>query len=304
MDKPLQKGAVLKRGLGRGLGALLPEAGGKGGAGGLRQCRLELITPDAKQPRRNFKDESLEELTASIREHGVLQPLIVRPAPEDGSFILVAGERRWRAAGRAGLTEVPVLVMPLDDSRGLQVSLIENLQREDLNPLEEARGYQRLLNEFSLSQVDVARLLGKNRATVSNMLRLLKLPEAAQQCLIDESLSMGHGRALLALAEGPLQERALRETLAGRLSVRELERLVKKLNREAQVGDQEKAPVTTAAGSREEDSGIARRLAASFAAPAKLRRLAGGRGRLEFTFKSEEELKLLLARLLGPEEEK
>ena len=302
MDIPAKKGAVLKRGLGRGLGALLPDAVIPE-KGQLRQCRLNQIEPDAKQPRQRFVDENLEELAQSIKEHGVIQPLLVRPAEKKGQFTLIAGERRWRAAHKAGLTEVPVIVMVLDDSQGLQVSLIENLQREDLNPLEEAQGYYRLAHEFSLTHLEIAKFIGKNRATVSNMLRLLNLPEKAQQYLAEEQLSMGHGRALLALSEENLQEQAMLETLKKKLSVRELEKLVRKLKKEGlktTVSDEELADQ---AKEREllaqKDLVISQRLQETFTAGTRIRRLAGNRGRIELDFKSTEEFESLLALLVG-----
>lgn len=297
IDKPLKKTTLPKRGLGRGLGALLPESAAGKEENRLRQCRLDRIEPDPGQPRKHFADDALAELTESIKEHGVLQPLIVRPGSAPGSYILVAGERRWRAAARAGLSEVPALVMPLDDNRGLQVSLIENLQREDLNPLEEAQGYQRLIDEFSLSQIDVARLLGKNRATISNTLRLLKLPSVARECLLDGRLTMGHARALLTLEDADL-ELALSETLTKKMSVRELEKLVRRLKRK----ERPEEPVASAPVETSQDAGrdedITRRLSAAFPTPVRLRRLSGGRGRLELNFQSESELEELLSRLL------
>ncbi len=299
MDIPAKKRALLKHGLGRGLGALLPDAVSPE-KGQLRQCRINLIEPDAKQPRRRFVDENLEELAQSIKEHGVIQPLLVRAAEKAGHYILIAGERRLRAAGKAGLSEVPVIVMALDEVQGLQVSLIENLQREDLNPLEEAQGYYRLAHEFSLTHSAIAKFLGKSRTTISNMLRLLNLPEKAQQCLAEEQLSMGHGRALLALPEGELQNRALAETLEKKLSVRELEKLVRKLKKE-------EAVITPAEESSEqkekkellirEDQVISQRLQKTFATGTRIRRQAGGRGRIELDFKSTEEFERLLVLL-------
>ena len=300
MDIPAKKEAVLKRGLGRGLGALLPDAPDAASLekGQLRQCRINQIEPDSRQPRQRFVDENLEELAQSIKEHGVIQPLLVRPAEKDGHFTLIAGERRLRAAGKAGLTEVPVIVKVLDEVQGLQVSLIENLQREDLNPLEEAQGYYRLAQEFSLTHAEIARLLGKNRVTVSNMLRLLNLPEQAQHCLAEEQLSMGHGRALLALPEGELQTLALTETLEKKLSVRELEKLVRKLKKDGSATAVPDEEISTQKEKREllirEDLAISQRLQKTFTTGTRIRRLTGDRGRIELDFKSTEELERLL----------
>ncbi len=300
MDIPAKKEAVLKRGLGRGLGALLPDAPDAASLekGQLRQCRINQIEPDSRQPRQRFVDENLEELAQSIKEHGVIQPLLVRPADKDGHFTLIAGERRLRAAGKAGLTEVPVIVKALDEVQGLQVSLIENLQREDLNPLEEAQGYYRLAQEFSLTHAEIARLLGKSRVTVSNMLRLLNLPEQAQHCLAEEQLSMGHGRALLALPEGELQTLALTETLEKKLSVRELEKLVRKLKKDGSATAVPDEEIPAQKEKRElliqEDLAISQRLQKTFTTGTRIRRLAGDRGRIELDFKSTEELERLL----------
>ncbi len=299
MDIPTKKKALLKHGLGRGLGALLPDAPGTPipEKGQLRQCQLDRIEPDSKQPRQRFVDENLEELAQSIKEHGIIQPLLVRPAEKSGHFTLIAGERRWRAAGKVGLTEVPVIVMALDDGQAVQVSLIENLQREDLNPLEEAQGYYRLTQEFSLTHAEIAKFLGKNRTTVSNMLRLLNLPEKVQHCLAEEQLSMGHGRALLALPEGVLQTKALNEILTKKLSVRELEKLVRKLKKEKDLP----SPVGESLEQKEQqelqaraDHTISQRLQDTYATATRIRRLAGGRGRVELDFKTEEELVGLL----------
>lgn len=299
MDIPAKKGALLKHGLGRGLGALLPDAMSPG-KGQLRQCRINLIEPDAKQPRRRFVDENLEELAQSIKEHGVIQPLLVRTAEKAGHYILIAGERRLRAAGKVGLTEVPVIVMALDEVQGLQVSLIENLQREDLNPLEEAQGYYRLAHEFSLTHAEIGKFLSKSRAAISNMLRLLNLPEKAQECLAEGQLAMGHGRALLALPEGELQNRALTETLEKKLSVRELEKLVRQLKREEAVT----VPVEESSDLKEkkelqlkEDQSISQRLQKTFTTGIRIRRQAGSRGRIELDFRSIEEFERLLVLL-------
>ncbi len=300
MDIPAKKEAVLKRGLGRGLGALLPDAPEMASLekGQLRQCRINQIEPDARQPRQRFVEENLEELAQSIKEHGVIQPLLVRPAKKEGHFTLIAGERRLRAAGKAGLSEVPVIVKALDEVQGLQVSLIENLQREDLNPLEEAQGYYRLVQEFSLTHAEIARLLGKNRVTVSNMLRLLNLPEQAQHCLAEEQLSMGHGRALLALPEGELQTLALTEALERKLSVRELEKLVRKLKKAGLATAVLDGETSAQENNRElllqEDQAISQRLQKIFSTGTRIRRLAGDRGRIELDFKSTEELERLL----------
>ncbi|MCK5681068.1 ParB/RepB/Spo0J family partition protein [bacterium] len=303
MEIPAKKGPVLKRGLGRGIGALLPDVVSPK-KGQLIQCQIQHIEPDANQPRRRFDAENLAELGQSIKEHGVIQPLLVKPAAVAGRFTLIAGERRLRAATKIGLNEVPVIVMDLDDARGLQVSLIENLQREDLNPLEEALGYSRLVNEFSLTHQDVAKFLGKNRATVTNVLRLLKLSEKAQQALAEGELSMGHGRALLALTDENLQDSALDEALTKKISVRELEKLVRKLKKEGlsvavadEVPDVDKVELEAQV---RVDGEISEKLQKTFTSGTRIRRLSGERGRIELEFKSADEFQRLLG-ILGCE---
>lgn len=185
-----------KAGLGRGLEALLPsEAGG----GGLSMIPIDQIVPNPEQPRARLEDETLEALASSIREVGVLQPILVRPADGAGEYRLIAGERRWRASRLAGLEEIPAIVRQGDDMSGLSEALVENLQREDLTPLEEAAAYQQLLEDFGLTHEDIAIRVGKSRSAITNTLRLLKLPAAVQALLDSGELTAGHCRPLLAL---------------------------------------------------------------------------------------------------------
>jgi len=221
-----------KRGLGMGLSALLggdaPADTGGGGAHGdaVRTVPIEYLEPSPLQPRRHFPEEELEALAASIRAHGVLQPLVVRPAIGPGAaYEIVAGERRWRAAQRAGLSEVPVVVRELDDRTALELALVENLQREDLDPLEEAEAFRRLLDEFGRTQEEIAQAVGRSRSHVANTLRLLQLPEPVREMLRRGELTAGHARALLG-AEDPV--RLAREVRARGLSVRETEELVRR----------------------------------------------------------------------------
>lgn len=296
----LKKQALPKRGLGRGLGALLPTSSSSG-SGLLRHCPLEHISPDPEQPRKRFTDAHLEELSRSIREHGVIQPLLVRKTDRPGHYILVAGERRLRAAGMAGLKEVPVIVMELDDRRGLEISLIENLQREDLNPIEEAEGYHRLVNEFSLSHTAVAELLGKDRSTVTNTIRLLNLGKQARAALIEGSITMGHGRALLGLTDETLQEMALAEILERGLSVRDLEKRVRELKKggveEGAGQDGEAVDERARERCRQEDEARCRRLEEVYFTRTRIKRLKNGRGRIELEFRSDEELERILETL-------
>jgi ParB family chromosome partitioning protein len=217
-----------RQSLGRGLAALFGEAEGRAadGGGSVREVAVELIRPGAFQPRRHFSEAELEALAQSVREKGVLQPLLVRPVDEaEAAFELIAGERRWRAAQRAGLHQVPVLVRALGDVEALEIALIENLQREDLTPLEEAGAYRRLVDEFGRTQANIAEALGKSRSHVANSLRLLGLPELVRRRLEEGALSAGHARALLG-ADNPTELAA--EIIRRGLNVRVTEQLVKR----------------------------------------------------------------------------
>ncbi len=216
----------IQKGLGRGLGALIPAAEGPKGASNFF-VEVGRISPNALQPRRAFDEAKLEELAASIRDRGVIQPLIVR-RNGDG-YELIAGERRLRAAMKAGLKEVPVVVREASDNDSLQLALIENLQREDLNAIEEAQAYRRLQEEFHLAHEEIAQKVGKSRPAVANSMRLLQLPEEVQRDLIEGKLSAGHARALLSLERDTLISAAAREVIAKGLSAREVEKLVRKL---------------------------------------------------------------------------
>ncbi|MBP0116578.1 MAG: ParB/RepB/Spo0J family partition protein [Candidatus Nitrotoga sp.] len=214
------------RGLGRGLDVLL--SGGIQEQGDvLSEMRVGELRPGKYQPRSHMDEASLNELAASIKAQGVMQPILARLLP-NGSHEIIAGERRWRAAQLAGLSRVPVLVRQVSDNAALSMALIENLQREDLNPLEEATGIQRLIDEFKMTHTAAADAVGRSRSATSNLLRLLKLPRLAQDMLMDGRLDMGHARALLAL-DGARQVAAANQIVAGGLSVRDAERLVHKL---------------------------------------------------------------------------
>jgi ParB family chromosome partitioning protein len=219
-----------KKGLGRGLSALIPAAEPKveqrAGSATL-EVAVDRITPSPFQPRRTFDEGKIEELAASIRNQGIIQPLVVRPKGDN--FELIAGERRWRAAMKAGLTRVPVVVRDADDHEALQLALVENLQREDLNPIEEANGYRRLQEEFRWSQEEVAERVGKSRPAIANSIRLLGLPAEVQQEVSAGNLPAGQARALLGLHTEPLIISACREVIAKGLSTRETEKMVRHL---------------------------------------------------------------------------
>ena len=221
--------------LGRGLAALIPEARqdvdsprAALAAGAVVQIPLDEIKANPMQPRRRFPSESLEELTSSVREQGVIQPILLRPL--DGGYEIVAGERRYRAAGKAGLRTIPAIIRRMERAESLELALIENLQREDLNPVDEAEAYSDLVEEFGYTQEELARRVGKDRSTISNMLRLLKLPDEILDAMARCSISMGHGRALLGLAEQGTEAmlEAFGKVVAEAMSVRQTEELVRK----------------------------------------------------------------------------
>lgn len=212
-----------KKVLGRGLGALIPQKEpAVQGPSGLANVPVEQISPNPYQPRKTFNDASIEELARSIREHGIVQPLVVSRAGD--RYKLIAGERRFRAAQRAGLRVVPVVIKELSQQGdALQIALIENIQREDLNPMEEATAYHQLHEEFGLTQEEISRRVGKERSTVANFLRLLKLPESVKKLLASGQLSMGHARALLAVDSAKKQEQLAERVVKRNLSVRQTE---------------------------------------------------------------------------------
>lgn len=219
--------------LGKGLSALIPDAP-EAPRGGVTELDIDLLSPNEQQPRLQMDDAKLEELAQSIRTNGIIQPILVRRA--GNAYRIIAGERRWRAAQRAGLHKVPVVIRDVadgGDKQLLELALIENIQRENLNPVDEAIAYQRLADEFGLTQDQIAAAVGKDRSSVANFIRLLKLPEEVRASVVAGALSMGHARALLALPDAAAQRHAAREVIARGLSVRDTEALVKRLARPA-----------------------------------------------------------------------
>lgn len=222
-----------QKGLGRGLGALLGDYNqGPEADGSLRQLPLQKVEPNPDQPRRDFNEEELQALADSIGEHGILQPLTVREMPHSGYYQIIAGERRWRAARMAGLTEVPALVIEADDRQAMELALIENLQRQDLNPVEEAQGYHSLLEDYGLTQEEAARRVGKSRPAVANALRLLNLEADILEQIRSGALSPGHARAILSLKDGKKRQEAVQKIVSLDLSVRQAEALCRSLGRE------------------------------------------------------------------------
>ena len=222
---------ALERGLGKGLGALLGDAALQSQEGGSLSLPISQVEPGLKQPRKRFDEESLQDLADSIRIHGIIQPLTVRRL-SSGYYQIIAGERRWRAAKLAGLNEIPAVIIEADDRKVMELGLIENLQREDLNPAEEARGFQTLMEEYGLTQEQVADRMGKSRPAIANTLRLLALPEDLLTLVEEGTLSAGHARAILGAPTAELQRETAKQVVSRGLSVRQTEQLVKLLQKQ------------------------------------------------------------------------
>lgn len=294
-------------GLGRGLASLIPgadEASGKAGAAaqnGLIEIAVTEIRANPHQPRlsRGVEALKLDELAASIREHGVLQPLIVTHTAGTGApYTLVAGERRWRAAQLAGLTHVPVLVKDVAPQQMLELALIENIQRSDLSPLEEAAAYQQLMNDFGLTQDQVAERVGKSRVSITNTVRLLKLPGQIQQALMQGSISEGHARALLGLTSAVDQLAALDHVVKNGLNVRQTEELVRRMSETQPAPKHENAHARRWEGAEEYES----RLRATLGTRVSLQRSRKG-GRIVIEFYSDEEFSSIYGKIIGENEE-
>lgn len=274
-----------KKGLGKGLGALIPDADLLTRSGDqFFFCGIEEISPNPFQPRQNVRDKAFEQLVESVRERGILQPLLVRSAEQ--GYQLIAGERRWRAAQMAGLQRVPVIIRESAEPEAFELALIENIQRKDLNPIEEGEAYLRLQQEFNLSQQEIAKKIGKERSTVANMIRLLKLPERIRNDVIDGALSMGHARALLALTESSVQLKARNTIIKKGLSVRETEKLVESLQKKpkrskvsAQIDEHMRATID--------------QLIRHFGTRVRISK-RGKRGRIEIEFYSDNDLQRIL----------
>jgi len=297
-----------RRALGRGLAALIPAAAEPEPkpivaqvtepvptarpANGLAKIPIEEIHPSNVQPRQVFEETALNELAASIREQGIIQPIAVRPR-KAGGYEIIAGERRWRAAQRVGLHEVPAVIVNVETNRAFEMALVENLQRADLNPIEEAEGFQRLIAEFSYTQEKLATRVGKDRSTVANALRLLRLPEKVRALVTDGRLSMGHARALLGLEQPIAIEQLARQAVARNLSVRAVETLVRKA-RPGQDPAPERLPPKASSAVRD----LTDRLQKGLGTKVKVAESGPGQGHLEIYYHSLDELDRLLARLL------
>ncbi|MBW2514427.1 MAG: ParB/RepB/Spo0J family partition protein [Deltaproteobacteria bacterium] len=276
-----------KLALGKGLGALIPDIGAaEETERDYVYCQVSRIRPNRYQPRKNFNEQELAALSASIKEQGIIQPLLIRRL-EDG-YELVAGERRLRAAKLAGYRDVPCVIKDLTEKQLLEMSLVENIQRENLNPMEEAEAYQRLITEFGLTQEEVAGHVGKSRSAVANFLRLRQLPESIQDSIVEGVLSMGHARALLGISDKAQQSAVWREVISKTLSVRETEALVNRLKKGAGPAKKRKQ------GSDEiYFTNISEELSRNFGTKVQIRR-RGQKGKVEIEFYSNEDLDRLL----------
>jgi len=279
-----------KSGLGRGLDALIPGGENAPFQNGVLLVSVNKVTPNPRQPRGTIRPEELQELVASVREHGVLQPLIVTSGKPSGHYVLIAGERRLQAARLAGLEAVPVIVRQATDQQRLELAIIENVQRSDLSPLEEAEAYRQLAEDFELSHEDIAARVGKSRVAVTNTLRLLKLPDSVKNALIERRISEGHARALLALPTGEAQSAALHSVLGKELNVRQTEQLVRKLSGE-------KPPAKRKPSTPPDIAELEERLRTSLGTKVALRSGRKG-GTLTIHYYSDEELDALMGRLL------
>ena len=293
--------AVKKSGLGKGLGALIPEAAvaekpatkkeiekpEENSAGSL--IKISKIEPNRDQPRKNFDKEALEALSDSIRQHGVISPITVQKKGD--RYIIIAGERRWRAARMAGLTEIPAYVGDYSEREIAELSLIENIQREDLNPIEEAQAYRRLMTEFNLKQEEVAERVSKSRSAITNTMRLLKLSEEVQKYLIDGTLSEGHARALLGTEDVEAQNKLAKKVIDEKLSVRDIEKLIKNLGKP----EKSKTPAN-----KEYDvfyNDIAEKLKVSLGTKVSVSGKGDGAGKIEIEFYSNDDLDRLVAKI-------
>ncbi len=283
--------ATKQRGLGRGLGALIDDFAVSEEQGAVTKLPLQKVEPNPNQPRKQFDEEQLQALADSIAEHGLLQPLAVRDM--GGYYQIIAGERRWRACRMAGIEEVPVVIIEADEKKVMELAMVENLQRQDLNPMEEAEGYYALIHEFGLSQEEAAEKVGKSRPAVANALRLLGLMGELREMVEDGRLSAGHARALLTLPTQKMQRSAAQKIIALQLSVRQTESMCKKMLTEAKAQDDKPAPLSV------DYVGECEKLLTKHMGR-KVKIVNGKRkGRFELEFYGQEDLQTLYETLLG-----
>ena len=278
--------ALKRNALGRGLDSLISMNDIRTeGSSAISEIDIDRIAPNPDQPRRSFDENSLEELAVSIRELGVVQPLTLRMG-DDGNYQIIAGERRWRAARKAGLTSVPAYVRTVSDSEMTEMALIENIQREDLNAIEVALGFRKLIDTYKLTQERLSERLGKNRATISNHLRLLRLPAEIQLGLRDRKLEMGHARAILSVEDPKIQLKLYKQVVKDGLSVRAVEELARQLS----AGNEETPAAKIKKEKSEEIKTLETNFSHYFSVPVKVDRKANGKGSVSFKFSSDDEL--------------
>lgn len=283
-----------KRTLGKGLDALIPREDRSGDGSVSKDYTLldiNLIKPNKLQPRKNFSEDSLKELAGSIKENGIIQPLVVRKKGEE--FEIIAGERRWRASRQAGIRKLPVIIKDVTEENVLQLALIENLQREDLNPIEEAEGYNQLIEDFNLTHEEISRRIGKNRSTITNHLRLLRLSDNAKKALNSKEITAGHARALLALESAEAADNVLAEIISKGLSVRKTEGLIKKLVNKSSGTVKESTEKTTEASDDVYLDEIVEELTRSLGTKVKISP-KGKKGVIQIEYYSTEELERLI----------
>ena len=283
--------------LGRGLDALLNTDAEVQTAGSSNICEvsIEKIKPNPNQPRRDFDDDSLQELANSIRQIGIIQPITLRDMGDD-SYIIIAGERRWRASQRAGLTHIPAYIRTVDDENMMEMALVENIQRQDLSALEIALAYQHLMEQYNLTQEQLSDKVGKNRATVANYLRLLKLPAPIQMALKKKEIDMGHARALLALNDPTAQLEVFNEFKKDKISVRKIEEMVKELSQGGSVKSKEGKRIRQKGSNLSSEYGALRNsLSKFFQTKVQLTCAETGKGKITIPFANEEELERIIA---------
>ncbi|MBE6065646.1 ParB/RepB/Spo0J family partition protein [Clostridium cochlearium] len=273
--------------LGKGLGALIPDEIHEKEIEEENTLPIESIKSNNNQPRKSFDEERIKELAQSIKEFGIIQPIIVKKIYNENKYEIVAGERRWRAAKLAGLEEVPVIIKEISNREVLEISLIENIQREDLNPIEESKAYQELLKNFNLTQEDLSKKLGKSRVAITNSLRLLNLDDRVQEMLIHEIITEGHGRALLAIKDTDIQFQIAQKIVINKLSVRETEKLVKSLNKKEEVKE------NTKVNNNPYYDDIKNRLEDFFQTKVKIEN-KNNKGKIEIEYYSEEDLQRII----------
>lgn len=303
------KRSGLGKGLGKGLDSLIPDnrAGKKSSsavtkekkeenaaATGEKMVKINMVEPNREQPRKNFEEDSLLELAESIRQFGVLQPLLVQQ--KDGYYEIIAGERRWRAAKLAGIKEIPVIIREYSEQEIVEIALIENIQRENLNPIEEAMAYKRLMQEFSMKQDEIAERVAKSRTAVTNSIRLLKLDERVRQMLIDDMISTGHARTLLGVEDGETQYVLANRIFDEKLSVREVEKLIKDLKNPKP--PKEKKPLENEFIYHD----LEEKLKGIMGTKVNVNRKANGRGKIEIEYYSDDELERIFEMIMSIKE--